>query len=142
VQEPLRLRYAITGLFADGWSGPNDTAYTRYSTPGGRAGKLRVRVSWEKWPGPNTAKVTIYMGTLIIGSDKQPALGALTESRTFRIRAKKAKTFVLRAPGPQFRAEVHVSPKFMPAQYISSSDRRELGAVVQYTFIEPRHKHR
>src|SRR5207244_1025713 len=52
VREPLRLRYAVTGLFADGWSGPYDTAYTRYSTAGGRAGSLRVRVSWEQWPGP------------------------------------------------------------------------------------------
>ena len=37
VSEPLRLRGAATGLYADGWSGPYDSAYTRYSTAGGRA---------------------------------------------------------------------------------------------------------
>jgi hypothetical protein len=140
VQEPLRLRYAVTGLFPDGWSGPNDTAYTRYSTAGGGAGRLRVRVSWEKWPGPNSARVTIYMGHLVIGSDRQPALGDVTEKRTFRIHAKQFRMFVLRAPGPQFRIEVHVDPKFMPAKFQPSGDRRELGAVVQYTFISPQHK--
>src|SRR5712691_3001902 len=143
VQEPLRLRDAVTGLFADGWSGPNDTAYTRYTTTGGRAGTLRVRVSWEKWPGPNTAKVKIYMGTLVIGPDKQPAIGKVTAVRTWRIHATEFRTFLLRAPGPQFRVEVHVAPKFMPAQYDpNSSDRRELGVQVRYTFIEPRHTHR
>jgi hypothetical protein len=101
-----------------------------------------VRVSWEKWPGPNSAKVTIYMGRLIIDSEKQPALGTLTATKTFRIHAKEVRTFVLDAPGPQFRAEVHVTPKFMPATFVPSSDRRELGAVVQYTFIAPRHKRR
>jgi hypothetical protein len=141
VEEPLRLRYAVTGRFADGWSGPNDTAYTRYSTTGGRAGKLRVLVSWRQWPGPNSAQVTVLMGTLVIGPDKQPAIGKVTERRTWTIHAKQSKTFTLRAPGPQFRVEVHVSPKFMPAQFIPSGDRRELGAQVQYAFIEPQRKH-
>jgi hypothetical protein len=143
VAEPLRLASAITGRFADGWSGPNDTSYTRYSTAGGRAGTLRVLVSWREWAGPNTANVTVEMGTLIIGSDKQPAIGKVTEVRRLKLHAKSEKTFTLHAPGPQFRVEVHVSPKFMPAQYVSGSgDRRELGAQVQYTFIEPRHTHR
>ena len=82
------------------------------------------------------------MGTVAIGTDKQPRLGVVTAARKWRIHAKRFKTFVLRAPGPQFRVEVHVTPKFMPAQFEPSSDRRELGAVVQYTFIEPQHKHR
>ena len=142
VAEPLRLRFAVTGLYADGWSGANDTAYTRYSTAARGVGRLRVRVSWENWAGPNTARVTIYIGHLIIGSDKQPALGAVTEKRTFRIHASEVKKLVLRAPSPQFRVEVHVNPKFMPAQFEPSSDRRELGAVVSYTFIPPRHRRR
>jgi hypothetical protein len=143
VSEPLRLRYAVTGRFADGWSGPNDTAYTRYSTPGDRAGTMRVLVSWREWPGPNSAKVTVLMGTLVIGPDKEPAIGKVTAVRTWRIHAKQTKIFTLRAPRPEFRVEVHVSPKFMPAQLISGlSDRRELGAQVQYNFIAPQRKHR
>ena len=87
--------------------------------------------------------MTVLMGTLVIGPDKEPAIGKVTAVRTWRIHAKEAKTFTLRAPGPEFRVEVHVSPKFMPAQVISGlSDRRELGAQVQYNFIAPRRTHR
>jgi hypothetical protein len=143
VAEPLRLRYAVTGLYADGWSGPNGTAYTRYSTTGGRAGKLRVFVSWRQWAGPNTARVTVRIGTLVIGPDKQPAIDKVTATRMWTIHAKQSKAFVLPAPGPQFRVEVKITPTFMPAQLNPNSfDRRELGAQVQYGFIEPRHRHR
>ncbi len=143
IQEPLRLRYAVTGLYADGWSGPNDTAYTRYSTPKGQRAKMRVLVSWRQWAGPNSAKVTVEMGTLVIGPDKQPAIGKVTETRTWRIHAKRAEVFTLRAPAPQFRVEVHVSPKFVPASVLPGEfDRRQLGAQVQYTFISTPRKHR
>jgi len=129
------LRGAATGLYADGWSGPYDSAYTRYSTAGGRAGTLRVQVSWKEWSGPNRAKITIAMGTLTIGPDKQPRVGKVTAVRTWTITAKKEKTFLLHAPGPRFRLEVHVTPHFRPHDYDpASGDRRLLGAVITYTF--------
>jgi len=103
---------------------------------------MRVLVSWRQWPGPNSARVTVLIGTLVIGPDKQPAIGKVTAARTWRIHAKQQKVFTLRAPGPQFRVEVHVSPKFEPAQLIAGlTDRRELGAQVQYVFTGPRSKH-
>lgn len=136
---PLRLRGAVTGLYADGWSGPNDSAYTRYSTSGERAGRLKIRVSWEEWDGPNRAKVTLLIGTLAIGPDKQPRIGKVTAKRTWTISAKQAKTFVLPAPGPRFRADVQVSPHFRPHAYEpSKGDNRELGAVVKFTFLRPK----
>jgi hypothetical protein len=142
VAPPLRLSNALTGRFADGWSGPV-TAYTQYSSPHGRAGALRVLVSWRQWAGPNTAEVTVRMGTLAIGRDKQPAIGKVTQLRTWKIHAKQQKVFTLRAPGPQFRVEVSVSPTFVPAQLSpSSSDRRELGAQVYYSFSASQRKHR
>jgi len=132
---PLQLHSAATGLYADGWSGPNNSAYTRYSTPGGRAGTVRVNVSWTEWAGPNKAKVTITMGTVAIGPDKQPRTGKVLTVTTWRIRAHLHKTFVLHAPGPRFRVEVLVSPTFRPHDYDpASGDRRELGAVIRYTF--------
>jgi hypothetical protein len=132
---PLRLRAAATGLYADGWSGPNDSAYTRYSTPGGRAGTVHVRVSWREWGGPNKATVTVTMGTVAIGFDKQPRTGKFLAVKKWTIRAHEEKTFVLHSPGPRFRVEVHVSPRFRPNDYDSANgDRRELGAVVTYRF--------
>ena len=135
VSGPLRLRGAATGLYADGWSGPYNSAYTRYSTAGGRAGTLRVTASWKEWAGPNHATITITMGTLAIGSDKQPRTGKVITVRTWTIRAHDEKSFSLRAPGPRFRVEVRVSPHFRPHDYDpASGDRRELGAVITYTF--------
>ena len=141
ISEPLRLRGAVTGLYADGWSGPYDSAYTRYSTGGGKPGRLRVHVSWKEWAGSNHANVRIVMGTLAIGADKQPHIGHVTATRTWTIHAKESRTFVLPAAGPSFRAEVHVSPHFRPHQLEpASGDNREVGAVIRYTFVPASHR--
>jgi len=133
---PLRLRGAVTGLYADGWSGPYGSAYTRYSTAGDRAGTMRVRASWKEWAGPNHARVTVTMGTLAIGTDKQPRIGQATAVKTWMISAHEARTFVLLAPGPRFRLEVRVEPLFRPHDYDpANGDRRQLGAVLRYTFV-------
>ena len=139
VDQPLRLSGAVTGLYPDGWSGAKGTAYTRYSTRGGRAGKLAVTASWKEWGGTNTARVTVRMGNLRIGSNKQPGLGRVTEIRHCRLRAHEECTFLLAAPGPTFRVEVTVNPKFRPHKLSpqTSSDPRLIGAVVSYRFIEP-----
>ena len=135
ISGPLRLRSAVTGVYADGWSGPNDSAYTRYSTEGDRAGTMHVNVSWEEWAGPNKADVTVTMGTVGIGPDKQPRTEKVLEVRHWTISAHKQKTFTFQAPGPRFRVEVHVKPHFRPNDYDpANGDRRDLGAVVKYTF--------
>jgi hypothetical protein len=140
---PLRVSAAVTGLYADGWSGANDTAYTRYTTHGGGAGKLAVKVSWKSWGGTNTARVTVTMGELRIGADNQPHIGRVTTTKRWVISAYQTRTFLLQAPGPSFRVEVHVSPKFRPHDLAPRySDARLLGAVVGYRFIEPQRKRR
>jgi hypothetical protein len=136
---PLRLSAAVTGLYPDGWSGTNDTAYTRYTTRGDRPGKLAVKVSWKSWGGKNTARVRVRMGELRIGKDNQPHLGRVTGAKNWVIHAYQTQTFLLPAPGPSFRVEVRVNPKFQPNKLDPSrSDARLLGAVVSYRFIEPR----
>src|SRR6266545_6250408 len=140
VDQPLRLSGAVTGLYADGWSGPKGSAYTRYSTHGGRSGKLAVTASWKEWGGTNTARVTVRMGELVIGSDKQPQMGRVTKILRCTLRAHEECNFLLPAPGPTFRVEVGVNPKFRPQKLSpqTSSDPRLIGAVVSYRFIEPR----
>ena len=94
-----------------------------------------MRASWKEWAGPNKARITITMGTLAIGSDKQPRIGKAIEVKTWTISAHEEKSFVLRAPGPRFRVEVKVTPHFRPHDYDpANGDRRELGAVLTYTF--------
>jgi hypothetical protein len=139
VTHPLRLRSAITGLYPGGWSGPNDTAYTRYSTGGDRNGTMRITVSRRDWAGPDVkSKVTILMGTVKIGPDHQPAIGRVTATRTWFIHSDLQQTFVLPTPGPRFRVEVHVDPKFVPEELSpgTTNDSRVLGAVVTYRFSD------
>jgi hypothetical protein len=143
IDGPLQLRSAVTGEYADGWSGPNDSAYTRYSTAAGHRGKVRVNVSWQEWAGPNKAHVIVTMGTVGIGPDKQPRTEKVLETRQWTISAHKQKTFTFVAPGPRFRVEVHVKPKFRPHDYDpANGDRRVLGAVVKYTFVSSQRKRR
>jgi hypothetical protein len=139
VDQPLRLSGAATGLYADGWSGSKGSAYTRYATHGGGAGKLEVVASWRAWGGTNKARVTVRMGELAIGADKQPHLGRTTAIRRCVLHANKECRFLLKAPGPTFRVQVGVNPKFRPLKLTGgrSSDNRLLGAVVSYRFIAP-----
>jgi hypothetical protein len=139
VDQPLRLSGAATGLYADGWSGSKGSAYTRYATHGGGAGKLEVVASWKAWGGTNTSHVTVRMGELVIGPDKQPHLGRTTTVRRCTLRAHEECRFLLPAPGPTFRVQVSVNPKFRPLKLTGgrSSDNRLLGAVMSYRFIAP-----
>jgi hypothetical protein len=139
IAAPLRLRGASTGVYADGWTS-SFSAYTRYSTEGNRAGRMRVVVSRVPWGGPNkTGHVTVAIGPIVIGDDKQPHLGKPTEVKHFDIHSKEEIPLVLRAPGPRFRVEVTITPTFVPKVLSpDSSDNRQLGAKVSYVFLPPR----
>jgi hypothetical protein len=140
VAHPLRLRGSVTGVYADGWSG-SFSAYTRYSTAGNRPGKIRVTVSRAAWGGPNkTGHVTVAIGPIVIGEDKQPHLGKPTAVEHFDIHSKEERDLVLKAPGPRFRIEVMITPTFVPADLspTDQTDKRELGAKVSYVFVPPR----
>ena len=139
VAPPLRLRGSVVGVYSDGWTG-GFSAYTRYSTLGDRAGRIRVVVSRVPWGGPNkTGHVTVAIGRIVIGNDKQPHLGKPTKVKRFDIHSKEEIPVVLKAPGPRFRVEVTITPTFVP--YLLSpdqTDRRQLGAKVTYLFLPPR----
>jgi hypothetical protein len=136
---PLRLRGAATGVFSDGWTG-SFSAYTRYSTEGNRAGRMRVIVSRVPWGGPNkTGHVTVAIGPSVIGADKQPHLGKPTEVKHFDIHSREERVLLFRAPGPRFRVEVTITPTFVPRELSpDQSDNRRLGAKVSYVFLPPR----
>jgi len=46
-------------VYSDGWTG-SFSAYTRYSTEGKRAGRMRVVVSRVPWGGPNKTGPNLY----------------------------------------------------------------------------------
>jgi hypothetical protein len=101
---------------------------------------MRVVVSRVPWGGPNkTGHVTVAIGPIVIGDDKQPHLGRVTEVKRFDIHSKEEIPLVLRAPGPRFRVEVTITPTFVPKELApDQSDNRELGAKVSYVFLPPR----
>jgi hypothetical protein len=139
VAPPLRLRGAVTGVYSDGWAG-SSSAYTRYSSEGNRAGRVRVTVSRKAWGGPNkTGHVTVAIGPIVIGDDKQPHLVTPTTVERFDIKSKREVSVVLDAPGPRFRVEVTITPTFVPQELAADqNDRRELGAKVGYKFLPAR----
>jgi hypothetical protein len=140
VAPPLRLRGSVSGIFQDGWTG-SASSYTRYSTEGNRAGRVRVVVSRKDWGGPNkTGHVTVTIGPIVIGDDKQPHIGKPAVVKRFDIHSKEEVVVPLKAPGPRFRVEVTVDPTFSPIELSpqTTSDNRQLGAVVRYVFLPPR----
>jgi hypothetical protein len=58
----------------------------------------------------------------------------------FDIHSKEERAVVLKAPGPRFRIEVTIDPTFAPRELSpqTTSDNRQLGAVVRYVFLPPR----
>jgi hypothetical protein len=98
---------------------------------------MKVTVSRAGWTGKDVpGTVTIRVGTLVVGPDKQPAIGEVTAVRRYVVRAGKARTFAIPTPTPPVRAEVTIDPTFVPAKLdAGSSETRALGAVVVYEWV-------
>jgi hypothetical protein len=134
IAQPLRLQHAATGIFSDGWTGAT-SGYSQYHTPGERPGYAIVSVSRTAWHGPDKpGRVTIKVGRLVVGSDKQPHLGRVTAVRTWVVHSGGDRTFYIPTPPPPIRVEVSISPTFSPSDYFASSDNRQLGAQIFYGF--------
>jgi hypothetical protein len=142
IDPPLRLASTPIGIEPDGWvtpppGAPQDapafSAYNQFSTPGNRPGVIKIIVSRVGWLGTDKpGHVTIKVGRLVRGPDKQPALGKV--SQVLRWTVHSGKTRVFRGPaGPRTRVEMTISPTFSPHDF-GGSDRRRLGAQVSYGF--------
>jgi hypothetical protein len=133
IEHPLRLAHTTVGLYSDGWTGA-DSYYSEFATPGGKPGYVLASVGRTAWRGPDKpGNVTITIGTLIRGKDRQPHIGRVTAVRRWVIHSGIARTFALPTPPPPFRVKVHVSPTFSPVDY-GLSDSRQLGAQVSFSF--------
>ena len=131
---PNRMLSNCMGIYADGWSGPNDSDYYRYSGPGGW---LRVSYSRpENYPIPPTA-VHIRLGTLKI-VDKQPALVRTIARADATIGNLQSKTTWLRVPAGGFAVSVKVARKFAPDDYDHRGDKRQLGVQLTYRYYRTR----
>ena len=135
ISPPLRLADATTGVYVDRWMG-SQAGYSRYATPGMRAGFAVVSLDRKAWCGPSTpGKARVSIGPLVVGRDHQPAIGRVTRVAVRTIESCAAKRVVLPTPKPPFRVEVAIAPTFVPAELDPKlTDRRELGAGVSFGF--------
>ncbi|HEY7693209.1 MAG TPA: hypothetical protein VH816_12785 [Gaiellaceae bacterium] len=143
IERPLRLASTPTGIEPDGWvtppfgsppGTPALSAYNQFATPGGKPGAIRIIVSRAGWQGTDKpGRVTIKVGRLIRGPDRQPALGKVSRVLHWTVHSGKTRTFSVPG-GPRTRVVVTVSPTFSPFDF-GGGDRRQLGAQVSYSFV-------
>ena len=143
---PLRLEQSLRGVFNDGWVGSSQPAdsvsaeYSRFSTPGERAGTVDVRVARTGWcPSDPKAdvpgRVEIDVGTLKLGEQKNGVLDSLTERRGWIVAGCADRTFTIPTPRPPFHVKVTITPPFQPnALDPSNPERRYFGAQVGFGF--------
>jgi hypothetical protein len=137
--KPNRLQSACTGIYADGWTSMNGSAYYRFAGPGGwlRIGYARP----ENYPIPPTS-VHITLGRLKI-NQQQPAYGQPALARAIRhvdvpIRNLQSKVLWLRVPAGGFAVHVTVGKSFVPDDFDHRGDKRELGVQLTYRFTRTR----
>jgi hypothetical protein len=145
---PLKLQEAIVGRQTDGWMvGTSDdpvarASYTRYDVsedePGLAIVKL-TRVGWCPKPGlRQTGHVTVRIGPVGIGPDKQPRIEHVTETRRFDVPDCRANGITLTPPNVPWRMEMTVSPTFVPKDIDpGKSESRHLGAVIEQAGFQP-----
>jgi len=126
--KPNRLRAECSGIYPDGWTGPNDSTYFRFDSA--KPGWLRIRVSRGAWPA---TPVHVQLAS-IRSEHRQPALGKVFSEFSFDVRTPQTKW--LRTPASPFGAHVVIDNKFIPRQVDPrSGDPRTLGAHVDYHFF-------
>jgi len=147
---PIRLASSQTGVEGDQWMTAKDaetpafSAYNRFDAGSAGPALMFVKLGRVGYAGKDIpSHVTVKLGTLVVGPDKQPAIGRVLETKRLTIHAcgrqdeglvcATAATF--RSPGVPFRIEVTASPTFVPHDYDpSSGERRHLAAQVSYVF--------
>ena len=147
--KPLKLQEALVGRQTDGWMvGTSDdpvarASYTRYDVSADNPGLAFVqltRIGWCPKPGlRQTGKVTVRIGPVGIGPDKQPRIERVTETRHFNVRDCKANAATLTpserplADGDHGRADVRAEGD----RSVGSSEARRLGAVIVEAGFRP-----
>ena len=133
---PVKVAYSQAGVFEDGWMG-HTASYNRYTARSDGPGYARVDVkrvfcTTAAIPGG----VLVKIGPIVIGKDKEPHIGHVTDERLLRVRPceKQAQTLLLPAPRQPWRIEVEADT-FVPAEIDPNlSDRRTLGVQIAFGF--------
>jgi hypothetical protein len=144
---PIKLATSQTGVEGDGWlTSPNSeapafSAYNRFDAASAGNAIVVAKLSRIGYAGHDVpGHVTVRLGTLVIGPDKQPALGRVLKTSSVTIHACGRPNVVcstgiaFKNPGVPFRIEVTVTPTFSPHDYDPTADARHLGVQLSYSF--------
>jgi hypothetical protein len=137
---PLRLRRTISGFYNDGWMAGH-AFYARFSSSGTKPGQVTVTVSRAGWGGTDVpGHVTIRVGRLNVRPGQTLdglKLAGVTATRRWTLHSLGQREFTIATPKPPFGVSVDISPTFVPSELDPRiSDKRKLGAVVGFTFVE------
>ena len=142
VEDPLRLKESLRGVFSDGWigsTGPQDTVFGDYSlfAAPAKPGTAYVTLSRKAFCGPKApGRVRIDLGTMGLGPEKNGVIARITQSRGWVVDSCTERTFPIVTPGGPFHVTVSITPPFQPyALDPSLSERRYLGAQFGVTFV-------
>jgi hypothetical protein len=132
----LQLAENQTGVYGDGWMGAA-AAYNRFAVTGDGPGFARVTLSREAFctGKPVPSRITVRIGPIAVGKDRQPALDTVTDRRVVQVKPCQAQTILMRPPAEPWRIEVDADT-FVPAEIDPRlGDRRTLGARVSFGFV-------
>jgi len=135
--ESLKLAYSQAGVFSDGWMSAT-SSYNRFTAAADGPGYARIDLSRAGFctNAPIPGGVLVKIGPIVIGSDKQPHIGVVTDHELLRVKpcAGQAQTVLLPAPKVPWRVEVEADT-FVPAKVDPrSSDQRALGVQISFGF--------
>ncbi|MCP9485827.1 MAG: hypothetical protein MSC30_08185 [Gaiellaceae bacterium MAG52_C11] len=135
---PLRLTSARSGVLGDGWMS-SAAAFNQFATTENPRGYAKVVLSRVASCGPNKpGKVTVKVGTVVVGPKKQPSIGRVLHERRAVLNQCKVlgpPKLLIPATVP-FRVEVTIEPTFSPNELDpASSDIRELGAKPEFGYV-------
>jgi hypothetical protein len=124
VEPPPRIASSSTGIYADGWMGP-DASYTSFSgQPKGRVAVLLSRAAWRGADVPGHVTVTV-------ARRRGGTLGKPIATRAFTIHSGNTRRLLLPTSAGPYTVSVHIAPTFSPSQF-GQADTRQLGATVHF----------
>ena len=135
IAQPLRLQSSPVGIYADGWQG-DFSAYNQFSTPGGKPGWIRIVVSRVAFQGPDKKAGQRDDQRRPADPGRGQGAGARPRPPDAPLGRAQRQAAACSTSGatPPTRVEVRIKPTFSPHEFGNSSDRRQLGAQVFYSF--------
>ncbi|MEO5634465.1 hypothetical protein [Gaiella sp.] len=135
IDQPLRLKESLGGVFDDGWIGsvgPAETVIADYNRfdASSRPGTVFVTLSRKAFCGPRApGRVLIEVGTMALGQQKNGVIDKVTSRNGWVVDSCAERTFPIPTPGGPFHVKVSITPPFQPAVLDPRGfERRYLGA--------------